>query len=204
MSSVQSRLIWLGLVIVILVPIAAAGFSPLLAWRQPVYIIAGFAGIIAMALMLVQPLLMGRYLPGISVMGSRKVHKWIGGALVALVLLHVGGLWITSPPDVVDALLFASPTPFSIWGVTAMWVVFFTALLAAIRRPLRLKPSTWRIIHTVSFLVIVVGTVIHALLIEGAMETITKVGLCALILVATFKVVLDFRVWATVHKASRS
>lgn len=41
------------------VPIAVAAFSPLLEWRGPVYIAAGFAGILGMALILAQPLLAG-------------------------------------------------------------------------------------------------------------------------------------------------
>ena len=72
-------------------------------------------------------------------------------------LIHVGGLWITSPPDVIDALLFASPTPFSAWGVIAMWAIFVAALLAAFRRRLRLRPRTWRIAHSSAAAVVVVN-----------------------------------------------
>ena len=48
-------LIWAALAAAICVPIAAAAASPLLAWRGPVYILAGFAGIIALGVMLLQP-----------------------------------------------------------------------------------------------------------------------------------------------------
>ena len=113
MSPARKTLSWAVLAIVITVPIAAAAASPLHAWRDPVYIAAGFAGIIAMIFLLLQPLLIGGYLPGLSGLRGRRVHHIIGGALVMAVTLHVAGLWITSPPDVVDALLFASPTPFS-------------------------------------------------------------------------------------------
>jgi len=41
--------------------------------------------------------------------------------------------------------------------------------------------------------VIVVGTVVHGLLIEGAMETVSKAALCALVLAATIKVMADLR-----------
>ena len=43
---------------------------------------------------------------------------------------------------------------------------------------------------------IVVGTVVHGLLIEGAMETVSKAALCALVLAATAKVMAELRVWA--------
>jgi len=39
--------------------------------------------------------------------------------------------------------------------------------------------------------VIVVGTVVHAVLIEGAMETVSKVALCSLVLLAAVKVIFD-------------
>ena len=116
--------------------------------------------------------------------------------LVVAVVIHVGGLWITSPPDVIDALLFASPTPFSVWGVIAMWAIFAVALLAALRRRLRLRPRTWRIGHSFLAVVIVVGSVVHGILIEGTMETISKAALCGLVLAATMKVMADLRVWA--------
>lgn len=189
-------LIWAVLAAAIGVPIAASLASPLLEWRGPVYILAGLAGMVALGLMLVQPLLIagylpGRYLPGLSAYRGRRVHHWIGGALVVAVLVHVGGLWITSPPDMVDALLYASPTPFSPWGVTAMWAIFAVAILASLRRRLGLRPRTWRIAHMVLAAVIVVGSVVHAMLVEGTMETVSKAALCALVLAAAIKVMAD-------------
>ena len=47
----------------------------------------------------------------------------------------------------IDALIFTSPTPFSPFGVIAMWAIFAVALLAAFRRRLGLRPRTWRIAH---------------------------------------------------------
>lgn len=190
-------MIWVVLGAVVAVPVFAAAMSPLLAWRDPVYIAAGFAGVIAMALMLLQPLLAGGYLPGFPALRGRRVHRWTGGLLVAAVLIHVVALWITSPPDVVDVLLFSSPTPFSVWGVVAMWAVFASAVLALVRRRLRLRPRTWRIGHTGLAAVIVLGSVVHAVLIEGTMETMSKVVLCAMVLLATLKAVTDLRVWAS-------
>jgi predicted ferric reductase len=186
-------LIWVALAAAICVPLATAAASPLLAWRGPVYILAGFAGIVGLGVMLFQPLLIGGYLPGLSGRIGRRAHVWIGGALVVAVVIHVAGLWITSPPDMIDALLFVSPTPFSPFGVIAMWAIFAVALLAALRRRLRLR--TWRIAHTLLAIVIVAGSVVHGILIEGAMETVTKAALCALVLAATVKVMADMWLW---------
>ena len=195
MRLARVALIWAALVAAICVPIALAATSDLLAWRGPVYILAGFAGIIALGLVLVQPLLIGGYLPGLPGYRGRRAHYWIGGALVVAVVVHVGGLWISSPPDMIDALLFVSPTPFSPFGVIAMWAIFAVALMAAFRRRLGLAPRTWRIAHMFLAVVIVVGSVVHGLLIEGTMETMSKAALCALVVLAAIKVMVDRRVW---------
>ncbi len=182
-------LIWAVLAAAIGVPIAFAMTSDQLAGRDPLYILAGFAGIIALGLTLVQPLLIAGYLPGLSAYRGRRAHHWIGGALVVAVLVHVAGLWITSPPDMIDALLFTSPTPFSPFGVIAMWAIFTVALLAVIRR--RLGPRTWRIAHMSLAAVIVTGSVVHGMLVEGTMETMSKTALCTLVLAAAIKVMAD-------------
>ena len=195
MRLARVTLIWAALAAAICVPIAAAAMSPLLEWRGPVYILAGFAGMIALGLVLVQPLLIGGDVPGLSAYRGRRTHHCIGGALVVAVVIHVAGLWITSPPDMIDALTFSSPTPFSPWGVTAMWAIFAVAIIAALRRRLGLRARTWRIVHMPLAIVIVAGSVVHAMLIEGTMETISKAALCALVLAATIKVMAGLRVW---------
>jgi predicted ferric reductase len=192
---IRALAIWAGLATIVVLPMAVAAMSPLLAWRDPVYIAAGFAGMVAMALVLVQPLLAGGSLPGLPMRRGRSVHRWVGSALVAAVAIHVAGLWLTSPPDAIDALLFASPTPFSAWGVVAMWATFAAALLAALRRPLRIRPTKWRIGHTALVVVIVIGSVVHALLVEGTMGPVSKTALCVLVLAALAKVLVNLRIW---------
>ncbi|MFV2052399.1 ferric reductase-like transmembrane domain-containing protein [Aliiroseovarius sp. YM-037] len=174
----------------IVVPLIAAARSPLLEWREPIYIVAGYTGIVGLALLLVQPLLITGILPGIP---ARRVHVWTGAGLVLAVVVHVAGLWITSPPDVVDVLLFRSPTPFSVWGAMAMWAVFAAALLAVLRKRLRLR--IWRLGHSLAVVVIVTGTVIHAWLIQGTMENLTKGTLCLMVLGAGVWALRRRRVW---------
>lgn len=191
-----SALVWGALAVVMLLPIGAAAGSPLLAWRQPVYIAAGFAGIAAMALLLLQPLLIGAYLPGLSARQTRRLHRAVGAVLIFALGLHVGGLWLTSPPDVIDALLFVSPTPFSDWGVIALWATAMVAILAGVRRRLGLRPRVWRLAHMAFAAVAVVGSVMHAMLIEGTMEIYSKAALCAVAVLATLKLCADLRVWS--------
>ena len=193
MTRTRAAAIWSALIIAVVVPFVATALSPLLAWRDPVYIIAGFAGAIALSILLFQPLLAIGYLPLVSDQRSRFLHRCIGSALVISVLVHVIGLWLTSPPDVIDALLFASPTPFSFWGVIAMWAIFATACLTAFRRKLRLRPRTWRLGHKMLAVVIVVGSVVHAIMIEGTMELLSKSVLCALVLAATASALISSR-----------
>lgn len=204
MTSVRSALIWAALILLVAAPIAFAATSPLLAWRDGVYAASGFAGMLALAILLAQPLLAGGYLPGLPARRGRRVHRWLGVALVAMIALHVAGLWLTSAPDVIDALLFVSPTPFSVWGVVAMWAAFAAAALAAFRARLRIPPKAWRIGHTILAIVIVGGSVVHALLIEGTMEPLSKAAFCVLVALATAKVVLDLRVWALFSSSGRS
>lgn len=185
---VRAMIVWAGLATAVIAPVAVAATSPLIAWRDPVYITACFSGIAALGLLLFQPLLAAGTLPGLSARRSRQIHHGVGAALVLAVAVHVGGLWITSPPDVIDALFFRSPTPFSPWGVIAMWAVFGSALLAALSRRLRMQPRLWRLAHKTLAAVIVTGTAVHALLIEGLMGTVTKAALCLLVLIATLKV----------------
>ena len=198
--SIRSALIWAALCLAVIVPLVAAATSPLLAWRDPIYILAGFAGVLGMTLILFQPLLAGGYLPGFPVPRGRRVHRWIGGALICAILVHVVGLWITSPPDVIDVLLFRSPTPFSVWGNIAMWAAFGAALLAGFRKRLAIKPALWRLGHTILAATVVGGSVVHALLIDGTMEPVSKAGLCLLAVLATAKVIMDLRVWASFRR----
>jgi predicted ferric reductase len=188
--------VWGVLVAATGMPIAFAAASPLLQWRGPAYIVAGFAGIAAMAVLLLQPSLADGDVPGLKGRRGRLVHRWTGGALVVAVVIHVAGLWITSPPDVIDALLFAAPTWFSVWGVIAMWAVFASALLAGLRWRLALRPRIWRRAHLALACVIVAGSVAHAMLIEGTMEFVSKSVLCVLVVAATVKVAAKLKIWS--------
>ncbi|GGF60889.1 ferric reductase-like transmembrane domain-containing protein [Mameliella alba] len=190
----RGLLIWGAVLALMAVPVAYAAASPLLSYRGGAYIVGGFAGIFCLALMVLQPLLAAGYLPGAGGPRGRLWHRWLGGMLTAGVVLHVAGLYVTSPPDTLDALLLVSPTPFSVYGVAAMWAVLLTALLAGLRRRIGLRPRLWQQVHAVLALVIAVSTVVHAVQIQGAMEPVTKWGLCLTVLAATGAALLDLRV----------
>lgn len=179
-------MVWLAVALIVTVPVIAAAFSPLLAWRSPVYIGAGLAGIIALALMFLQPVLIGfNGTLGLVRARAGTLHRMTGIGIVVAVFVHVAGLWVTSPPDVIDVLLFRSPTPFGVWGALALWVILGAALVALARRRLRWSPKRWRYTHAALAILAVVASILHTLLIEGTMETVSKVLLCGALLVAS-------------------
>ncbi len=191
-------LIWAVLALALTVPILLAAQSPLLQWRSPVYIIAGLAGVFALALLLVQPMLVAGWIPGLRSRLGRRVHAWVGSLLVLSIIIHVSALWITSPPDVIDALTFRSPTPFSDWGVIAMWAAFAAATLARFRG--RVRPAKWRLGHTFLISITVAGSILHALLVEGTMESVSKVTLCVLVAIATLGAVHKLKAWNALRR----
>ena len=193
--------VWSALCILMTVPVILAAFSPYLAYRNPAYLVGGFAGILCLALLLLQPLLAARYLPGLSGPSAAGVHGAIGAAIIVGVLIHVGGLYLTSPPDTIDALLLRAPTAFSLYGVAAMWAALLTAVLVGLRR--RFRYPLWRALHNGLALFLVVTTIVHALLIEGAMEPYSKWILCLATFAATCAVLADLRILRPMRRRAR-
>lgn len=201
MPPAKAILIWLAVLAAMSLPLFIAATSPLLQWRQPIYIVAGLAGVVALILLFVQPLLAAGALPGLPAQRGRRLHRGFGVVLVGLVALHVAGLWITSPPDVIDALLLRSPTPFSLWGVLAMWGLFAAATLALLRH--RLPRPLWRLGHSTLTLCVVLTTAIHALTIEGTMGAVSKAVLCALAIAASLWAVTQLKSWRHLRRKLR-
>ena len=195
--------LWCGLAAVMVMPVAMAIASPYLAYRDWVYILAGFSGILVLSLLVLQPLLGAGYLPGARGQRQRTWHQRTGTVIILCVVLHVGGLFVVSPPDTLDALLLVSPTPFSVYGVLAFWCVAMTALLVALRRRLGLRPLVWRILHNLLALIIVIATVIHALQIQGAMELLSKWFVCAAALITTGATLFHLRIFKALGRLQR-
>ncbi|MEM9477725.1 MAG: ferric reductase-like transmembrane domain-containing protein [Pseudomonadota bacterium] len=177
----------------------AAG-SEYLPYRSILYVTAGFAGVIALGLLVLQPLLASGVLPGLPMPTGRKLHRWTGSALVLAIAVHVVGLWITSPPDMIDALTFTAPTAFSALGVVGMWALVVAALLALLRKKLHFRPQVWRLAHSTAAIVVVVCSVAHALMIEGTMGTCSKILICAVTLGALALTLRRLRPWAGVWR----
>lgn len=146
--------------------------SPLLQWRGPIYIAAGFAGIFAFCLILLQPLFISGDLPTTTPRQARKYHRMIGIGIVFFIVVHVAGLYWVSPMDVMDVLLFRSPTPFGLWGAIGFYALFALSLVLLFKGRLSLK--TWQQAHLTLAALIAITSILHAIQIEGTMETVSK------------------------------
>ncbi len=82
-----------------------------------------------------------------------------------------------------------------------MWAAFFAALLGIYRQRLTLRFRVWRLTHTTLASVTIVGSVVHAMLIEGTMEITTKTALCVLVLLASGRALAKLRVWDVRRRA---
>ncbi|CAN7278953.1 ferric reductase-like transmembrane domain-containing protein [Bosea sp. LjRoot237] len=187
-------LAWLAIAAVATIPVVAAAASPLQRGREFLWVIGGMAGVVALSLLFVQPLLTATAPVLMPAARGLRWHRWGGIAIVAAVALHIGALYAYSPEDVMDALLLVAPTPFSLYGVISLWCLVLTAILAAMRRRLRLSHRNWRIAHSVLAVAIVSAGVVHAILIEGAMEETSKLMVCIAALAATTVGALEINV----------
>lgn len=181
---IKAAAIWAGLALAIGLPCYFALTSPWLQWRSSVYVVAGFAGVLAYALLLLQPLFKLSALPGLKARANLLGHRLVGSVIALAAALHIIGLWITSPPDVIDTLLFRSPAPFAPFGVVAMWALIALLVVIGLKRRLKLKPKTWQFIHKSLAIVLILSGALHALLIEGTMEFWSKLVLVLLIVIS--------------------
>jgi len=177
--------VWLAVIVIAAVPVVAAAFSPLQAGREALWVVGGMAGVVSLSLLFVQPLLMATAPALLSTRDGIAWHRWSGLLIVALVALHIGALYAYSPDDVTDALLLVAPTPFSLYGVISLWCVVLTLGLVVARRILRLDHRQWSVFHSIVAVAIVASGAVHAILIEGAMEEMSKLAICIAALATT-------------------
>lgn len=178
-ADLASRLIPLLVLLLGAVAFGLAAASPLQRGREAVWIFGGLTGVLALALLAVQPLLMSGLVRPVV---GRRLHRGLGAAILGLAVAHVAGLWIYSPEDITDALLLRAPTPFSAWGVASLAGLVAAALVAVLRRPI--PPHLWKALHLSLAVIGGVSAVVHAWMILGAMEPVSKALLCLAILVS--------------------
>jgi len=203
-KSAFPALVWLLVLGVVFTPLVLAALSPLQASRNVAYVVGGLAGIAALGFLLLQPLLAAGYLPGFKVAQAKRWHRWLGFAVSVLVAVHIIGLFITSPDDMSDALLLVAPTPFSLYGVIGLWSLGITVLLVLARSRVGIRYGLWKIIHNLLAAVVVGASVIHTLMIDGAMNSLSKYVLCACIVVVTGAAMVHLRVLRPLAQRSKA
>ena len=194
-QNLRYRRVVSGVVLLVLtgLPLAVAVLSPLQTSRNAAYIIGGLAGVAALGILLLQPILAAGFIPGTHLSKQRRWHSVTGGLLIALVLVHVIGLYLTSPPDMIDALLLVAPTLYSVYGVIALWGVILLGIVALPLIKKRIKPTAWRLIHHTIGVIVVGSTVTHAVMIDGAMGWRSKLMLCIAAVLATLTAIVWLR-----------
>ena len=175
-------LVWLASAGLVALPLLVAGTSPLQEGREPIWILGGLAGVAAMPLLVIQGLLPTGRLARLA--PSLRWHRVLGYGVLLAVLVHVGALYLYSPEDITDALLFLAPA-YSKFGVIAAWCLVFAVLVAVLRRRLGLGHATWRIVHGLLALITVGTAVAHTVMAYGAFDGVVETLTCVAALLAT-------------------
>jgi predicted ferric reductase len=148
---------------VLAVPAAIALTDAHLATGPASLVISTLAATLAVSALALQPLLA-------ALLNVRlRWHRVLGTATFALVLIHVGGLYIVSAQDTLFALSPDGPTRarMALMATIALAVVVF---LGAGRARLPLSTTTWRVLHAFFAVLVVVLGVGHAVLTDGALD----------------------------------
>jgi predicted ferric reductase len=148
---------------VVLVPLPAviALTDPHLDTAPAALVISTAAAALAVSALAVQPLLAGS--------GRLRWHRMLGAVALALVLLHLGGLFVVGAEDTLFALSLDGPTRGRMAALATLALIAVVALGAA-RARLPMSGATWRILHGF-FALLVIGLGFgHAVLTDGALD----------------------------------
>ena len=177
-----------GLAAVGVLPLALALTDAHLAPGPPALVISTAAGALAVSALVLQPLLVARMRPSAGVLAGRQVrwHRLLGALVLALVLLHVGALFVLEVDDTLFAMSPDGPTRARM-ALIATIALFGVVALGVMRGRLPLADSSWRILHAYLAVLVIVLGVGHAVLTDGALDgagTPLLVGLGLLALAA--------------------
>ena len=144
-------------------PAAIALTDAHLAAGPTALVISTLAATLAVSALALQPLL--------AALGRVRLrwHRVLGTVTFALVLAHVGGLYVVSAEDTLFALSPDGPTRarMALLATIALAVV---VVLGAGRARLPLTTTTWRVLHAFFAVLVVVLGVGHAVLTDGALD----------------------------------
>ena len=175
----MSRLLLAVAAVLLALPLAVALTDGHLAGQSAALVISTAAAALAVSALALQPLLAGT--------GRLRWHRVVGPIALALVLLHLGGLYLESPEDTLFALSLDGPTRGRMAALATAALIAVVAL-GLLRARLPMAGATWRILHGfLAALVIFLGFG-HAVLTDGALDGFGTPVLLAFGTVAMFGV----------------
>ena len=115
--------------------------------------------------------------------GRLRRHRVVGGVALALVLLHLGGLFVVGPEDTLFALSLDGPTRGRMAALATLALVA-VVVLGVLRGRLPMSGATWRILHGFLAALVILLSFGHAILTDGALDGLGTPVLLALAAVA--------------------
>jgi len=150
-----------GALALLAVPLALALSDRHLSGASAVLVISTATAAVAVSVLALQPLLAGT--------GRLRRHRLLGATVLALVLAHVGTLFVESPSDAVFAMSPDGPTRARM-ALFATIALIAAVALGALKERLPLATSTWRILHAYLAAIVIALGIGHALLTDGALD----------------------------------
>jgi predicted ferric reductase len=176
---------------VLVVPAAIALTDAHLAAGPVALVISTLAATLAVSALAVQPFLAA--LEGVRL----PWHRALGTVTFALVLAHIGGLYLVSPQDTLFALSPDGPTRARM-ALLATLALAVVVVLGAGRTRLPLSTTTWRVLHAFFAVLVVVLGIGHAVLTDGALD-----GAGTPVLLASGAAALGGIAYAAIRRAQR-
>ena len=174
MADARALALGAGALVIVAVPVTLALTDAHLARASTALTVSTTAGALAVSALAVQPLL---------ARGRRIArHQLLGAVALALVLVHVAGLFAESSEDAWFALSPDGPTRARM-ALIATIALFGVVALGALRGRLPLQPASWRLLHAYLAVVVIALGFGHAVLTDGALDgtgTAVLLGLGAL------------------------
>ena len=176
---------------VLVVPAAIAVTDAHLAAGPTALVISTLAATLAVSALAVQPFL--------AALGSVRLpwHRALGTVTFALVLAHIGGLYVVSAEDTLFALSPDGPTRARM-ALLATIALAIVVVLGVGRSRLPVSTITWRVLHAFFAGLVVVLGVGHAVLTDGALD-----GVGTPVLLAFGAAALGGIIYAAIRRAQR-
>lgn len=157
----RRRLLAAAAVVLVPLPLVLALTDAHLAGAPAALVVSTAAAALAVSALALQPLLAGS--------GRLRWHRVLGAVALALVLLHLGGLFVVGAEDTWFALSLDGPTRGRMAALATIALIAVVVLGAA-RALLPMSGATWRILHGFLALLVVGLGFGHAVLTDGALD----------------------------------